>query len=493
MPDCEKIVCSKGTFDSVKDFMEFLGTSKGSFYNYRWIYEDYTKEEFYERIILASDLKKKYNLRTLPMQEDIVLYKGEYYPNINYVAKGIGVSKDTLRRKLREGYSTEDAVKYCEESAKNQKIKEEKAKLISILKSGEDEKSRVYLRGNNITKIVVDGVTYTDIGELVKDYKTSQVRFISKVKEYGSIYKALNDYQSENIRFLGRVFKDVDDICSFYKIDKTYWDTLVKKYKINYLEDVFKCAIEVVEETNYSGRLEYLIKTSKDFYCNKDDVLYQLKNKGKVEKGYKYYLGGKSYKGLNSFYLEYGTSFAKTRSSLYFLLELDNTPIYKAADFLSNKDYVITESDPIVFIYMYFKDMLDGKSPKSIVEFSKSVKKSMRNGFTIEEVKERLNAITNLLNIVYGDNYSAIRMTLSRYSGTSSVSEDGIRNIFNESSLETVKRFMVYSDVTVMKKNYRVSSISYYLCMVGDSVEYLSGDELLEISLKSIENIEVKD
>lgn len=493
MPDCEKIVCSKGTFDSVKDFMEFLGISKGSFYNYRWIYEGYTKEEFYERIILASDLKKKYNLRTLPMQEDIVLYKGEYYPNINYVAKGIGVSKDTLRRKLREGYSTEDAVKYCEESAKNQKIKEEKAKLISILKSGEDEKSRVYLRGNNITKIVVDGVTYTDIGELVKDYKTSQVRFISKVKEYGSIYKALNDYQSENIRFLGRVFKDVDDICSFYKIDKTYWDTLVKKYKINYLEDVFKCAIEVVEETNYSGRLEYLIKTSKDFYCNKDDVLYQLKNKGKVEKGYKYYLGGKSYKGLNSFYLEYGTSFAKTRSSLYFLLALDNTSIYKVADFLSNKGYVIAESDPIVFIYMYFKDMLDGKSPKNIVEFSKSVKKSMRNGLTIEEVKERLNAITNLLNIVYGDNYSAIRMTLSRYSGTSSVSEDGIRNIFNESSLETVKRFMVYSDVTVMKKSYRVGSISYYFCMVGDSVEYLSGDELLEISLKSIENIEVKD
>ena len=473
--------------------MEFLGTSSGSFYNYRWNYKDYTKEVFYERIILASDLKKKYNLRTLPMQEDIVLYKGEYYPNLNYVAEGIGVSKDTLRRKLREGYSTEDAIKYCEESAKNQKIKEEKAKLINILKSGEDEKSRVYLRGNNITKIVVDGVTYTDIGELVKGYKTSQVRFISKLKEYGSIYKALNDYQSENIRFLGRVFKDVDDICSFYKIDKTYWDTLVKKYEINYLEDVFKCAIEVVEETNYSGRLEYLIKTSKDFYCNKDDVLYQLKNKGKVEKGYKYYLGGKSYKGLNSFYLEYGTSFAKTRSSLYFLLVLDNTPIYKVADFLSNKGYVIAESDPIVFIYMYFKDMLDDKSPKNIVEFLKSARKSMRNGLTIEEVKERLNALTNLLNIVYGDNYSAIRMTLSRYGGTSAVSEDGIRNIFNESSLETVKRFMVYSDATVMKKSYRVGSISYYLCMVRDSIEYLSGDELLEIALKSIENIEVED
>ena len=260
------------------------------------------------------------------------------------------------------------------------------------------------------------------------------------------------------------------------------------------MEDVFKCAIEVAEEINYSGRLEYLIKTSKDFYCNKDDVLYQLKNKGKVEKGYKYYLGGKSYKGLNSFYLEYGTSFAKTRkASLYFLLALDNTSIYKVADFLSNKGYVIAESDPIVFIYMYFKDMLDGKSPKSVVEFSKSVKKSMRNGLTIEEVKERLNAITNLLNKVYGDNYSAIRMTLSRYSGTSAVSEDGIRNIFNESSLETVKRFMVYSDVTIMKKSYRVGSISYYLCMVGDSVEYLSGDELLEIALKSIENIEVED
>ena len=44
-----------------------------------------------------------------------------------------------------------------------------------------------------------------------------------------------------------------------------------------------------------------------------------------------------------------------------------------------------------------------------------------------------------------------------------------------------------------MRKGYSVGSISYYLCMVGDSVGYLSGNELLEIALKSIENIEVED
>lgn len=97
------------------------------------------------------------------------------------------------------------------------------------------------------------------------------------------------------------------------------------------------------------------------------------------------------------------------------------------------------------------------------------------------------------MTIVYGRGSVDSRMNLHRKSGSCIETVEGVRCILNNSYVSTVKKFMVYSDVEVMKRSYRVGSISYYLCRVGDSVEYLSGDELLEIALKSIESIEVED
>lgn len=496
MPDCEKIVCSKGTFESVKDFMEFLGTSSGSFYNYRWNYKDYTKEVFYERIILASDLKKKYNLRTLPMQEDIVLYKGEYYPNLNYVAKGIGVSKDTLRRKLREGYSIEDAVKYCEESAKNQKIKKERVKLANTLRDAGDEKSKVFFKGNIISKIVVDDVVYKDINTLVKAYKTTKTKFLRKVKSCGSIYDALTEVEvvedTENIEFLGKVFNSSLELCNFYKISEKFWKYLTKRYKIGYLEKVFSCTLDIVKVGKYYCGFEDIASLVVSLHLNKDDVVYQLDNSDKVEKGCKYFLGGNSYKSLYDYYRKYDLPIS-SNSVLYSLIKEDSLPIYKIADFVSNEGYRLTDSDYSAFFYIYFKDLLIVRTLRYAKDFIEAVRGKLREGFSIEEIKEKLTNINKLMTIVYGRGSVNSRMNLHRKSGSCIETVEGVRCILNNSYVSTVKKFMVYSDVEVMKRSYRVGSISYYLCRVGDSVEYLSGDELLEIALKSIESIEVED
>ena len=495
MPDCEKIVCSKGTFNSVREFMEFLGMSKGSFYNYRWNYEDYSKEEFYERLIIASDLKKKYNLHTLPMQEDIVSYKGEYYPNINYVANVTGVSKDTLKRKLREGYSKEDAIKYCEESAKKQKRKEENAKIANTLRDVKDEKAEVFFRGNIISKIVVDGIIYKDIDTMVKAYKTTKSEFLRGVKSYGSIYDALNNVETkdiESIEFIGKVFNNSLELCNFYKISEKFWKSLTKKYTIGYLEKVFRCTLDILKLGKYSSNFENVASLVVSFHLNKDDVLYQLENSDKVEKGCKYFLGGKSYKSLYTYYRKYDLPIS-SNSVLYSLIKEDSLPIYKIADFVSNKGYRLSDSDYSAFFYIYFKDLLIIRNLRYTKDFIEVVRGKLRDGFSIEEIKKKLTDINKLMSIVYGRGGVGSRMNLYRKSGSSVETVEGVRCILNNSFVGTVKKYMVYSDVEVMKRSYRVGSVSYYLCRVGDSFEYLSGDDLLERALKSIENIEVED
>ena len=55
-----------------------------------------------------------------------------------------------------------------------------------------------------------------------------------------------------------------------------------------------------------------------------------------------------------------------------------------------------------------------------------------------------------------------------------------------KNSTQNIEKFLQCSDIKVLRQAHRVDNVQYFLCKKDNKLEYLSGTELLNISLESV-------
>lgn len=452
-----KIVCSDGSFNSVKEFVDYLGISYCTYKSYQKRFRSGEKD-FYEGILLASKLRKEFSLKYLPKIENIVCYNGKYYPGANFLLK----DKDN-----------------CSVISNNRK-----ANLYKVLKKGEDDYSKVCLEDNNLV-LLVNGVNYGTVEELVSDYGLNRSTFMTRLKAGLSIYESLTIEKNAiigngSIHFLGKDFRTVVDLCDHYKIDYQTWYYMTKSNGKEKVERLFSQLFDLIKESNVNcyDRLEFIIQIAKALGWNKTDIVYQLRNMDKIQDGCVCYLGGKSYKSVVEFYKDYNLNPYKGVFADF--LHGGNYPVCVIADILSGSShYNFTEDSPSIYLYLYFKEYMSKKTV-SVKSLLKEIRGKIKDGYSVGKIKNRLSTIKHF-QMLYNTVYNNV------------LSEEVMINAFNVGSVSLLNSFLSHSNTTILKRSYTVGCVSYYLCVVGNSIEYISGNELLEIALESVKDIKVEN
>lgn len=446
------IVCSLGSFDSLSDFIKTLGISYQTFNSIKSMYDG--EDDLYEKIIQTVKVKNKFNFKKNIKLEDLVYYNGEYYPSEGYVIKMLGLTPRTVKVKMNLGMSFEEAINESLKVSENNKITQ--VKLYNLLKPYEDEQSRVSMTDGKVY-ITVDCVT-NNISGLCKRFGVSTSTFKNRLKGGQTISTALDYNKANYIYFLGKRYSSARELCREYNINKNTWQYLLGKYNIQDVEKLFKWILDLVKRSGVDcyDKVNMLLHTARIFSYNSDELLYQIKNINKIKDGDLFYLGGKSYKGFKYFYSDYDitTSENKSRSVINTLVSENNICFHELSEFLLDKK--ISYESPKIFYYLYFLEYFS-KIQKPTLEHTEILISCFRN----EIFKEFGNDI-----IMEGD-IEANQLILKR--------------VFNSGKLSILNMICYSEKINVEEVSYRISNVCYYRCRFEDRVEYLSGDDLLNL------------
>lgn len=446
------IVCSLGSFDSLSDFIKTLGISYQIFNSIKSMYDG--EDDLYEKIIQTSKVKNKFNLKTPIKLEDLVYYNGEYYPSEGYVIKMLGLTPRTVKEKMNLGVSFEEAINESLKISENNKIMQ--VKLYNFLKSHEDEQSRVSLVDGKVY-VTVDGVT-NNISGLCKRFGVFTSTFKNRLENGQTISNALDYNKNNYIYFLGKRYSSARKLCKEYNINRNTWNYLLGKYSIQDIEKLFKWVFDLVKKSGVDcyGRLNTLLHTARVFSYNDDELLYQIKNIDKIKDEDLFYLGGKSYRGFKYFYSDYyiTTSKSKSGSVINILMCENNTHFYELSEFLLDKK--ISYESPKIYYYFYF------------LEYFSKIKKLTSECIEILIACFRDEIHKEFGNVIIMKDDVEANMLIAK-------------KVFNSGKL-SVLNMMAYSEkINVEEVSYRISNVCYYRCRFEDRVEYLSGDDLLNL------------
>ncbi len=481
--EATEIRCSEGVFKSIDEFAEYLGVSDRAVHNRLedGIKNGLSESDVIEKVILCSKLKKEFNLRNLPQYSDIVVFHGKYYPGVSSIINLMGWNKTSVQRLMLTGMGIEEIDQYYKT----------KKTFIDLLKSKVDENSKVLEEDGRLV-IEVYGKKYESVIDLVDDYGMAYSTFRNRIKLPDvSICEALNNTRCRRHRdfsfsFLGNKFNSLAEFCNFYNLTRGISEGLLKD--INKSENLFKWLYSIVEESevSFDGNLEYLIRISRGLGYNKEDIRYQVQNYNNLKEGYTYYFDGKSYLTLEELHKNIPMLRSK-RTRKLLNEEKKRIALFKVVCILNGNFEEITFKSPKLYVYCYFYDLLEG-SMASFDDCLNEIYDMLREGLSASEIKKLLNGYRLLLEAVFKNDSIKINAFTTRYL-SGSITRRSLLNYFNMESQKKVtglRKFLQFSDLKVIRVSYRYNSLQYYLCVKGNSLCYLSGNDLLEIAVESI-------
>ena len=483
----EKIRCSEGVF-SLIEFLDYLDMSYDDFKRYMKLrYEKGNSEEdIIEGLILCKKIKKRLNLNITPHIENAVKFHGEYYPSVRYVSKMNGWDSNRVMELMKNGISLEEMGEYIHR--RKSTIAE---KTYNLLKSGEDENSNVIRKGDFII-IQVNGKEYETVGSLAREYGVEQGNFVKRLEKGYSISEALSVTKGRKmpVIFLGKNFDSISDLSDYYGISCGSVRAWVKSYGLSGFEKLVGWLNCVAEESEVSlpddVKWEYLLRIARGLKYSKEDIIYQIKNFSKLEKGCNFYLGGRSYKYITNFYTDTGLY---SKDFLYNKIMVENPPIHRIADMLNGIfDINITCLSYSSYLYLYFEDLIKNMGSMERMESTiESIRDLLREGYSPEEIiKSRKNCML-LLESVFTHPWHFVRTYLGYVASMERLVEYfNLGNGGYKNSIKNIEKFLQYSNIGILKQSYRVGDVQYFLCKKDDKLEYLSGTELLNISLESV-------
>lgn len=484
----EKIRCSEGVF-SLIEFLDYLDMSYDHFKRYMKLQNEKgnSEKDIIEGLILCKKIKKRLNLNITPHIENVVKFHGEYYPSVKCVSKMNGWDSSRVFGLMKNGISLEEMGEYIHRRKSTMA-----EKTYNLLKSGEDENSRVIRKGDYIT-IQVNGKEYETIGDLARDYGVEQGNFVKRLEKGYSISKALSITKDRKVPiiFLGKNFSSISDLSAYYGISRDSVRAWVKSYGLSEFEKLIDWLNCVVEESGVSlpknVKWGYLLRISKGLRYNKEDIIYQIKNFSKLEKGCNFYLGGRSYKYMTNFYT--GTGLC-SKNFLYNKIIVENPPIYRIADMLNGifDINIITCLSYSSYLYLYFEDLVKNMRSKQMMEFQiESIRDQIMRGYSPEEIVLSRKDCMLLLKSVFTDPWRFVRTYLGCVASMERLVEYfNLGNGGYKNSTQNIEKFLQCSDIKVLRQAHRVDNVQYFLCKKDNKLEYLSGTELLNISLESV-------
>ncbi len=486
-----KIRCSEGVF-RLRDFLDYIEMSYDDFKRCMKLRSEKgnSEKDIIEGLILCKKIKKRLNLNITPHIENVVKFHGEYYPSVEYVSKMNGWDSNRVVELMKNGISLEEMDKYIHRRKSNMA-----EKTYNLLKSGEDENSNVIRKGDYIT-IQVHDKEYETLGSLAREYGLDPQHFVRRLEKGYSISEALSVKRRKvPVTFLGKNFDSISGISAYYGMPRDLPRVGIESYGLSGFEKLIGWLICVVEESGVSlpndVKWEYLLRIARGLKYNKEDIIYQIKNFSKLEKGCNFYLGGRSYRYMSDFYTDTGLY---SKAFLYNKIMVENPPIYRIADMLNGIfDIKITCLSYSSYLYLYFEDLVKKMGTQQEIEFQvESIRDQLRSGCSPEEVVTSRKDCMLLLKSVFPASRTPrtfVRNNLGYVASMERLVEYfNLGNGGSKHSIKNIKKFLQCSDIKILKKSHRVGDIQYYLCEKGDKLEYLSGTELLDIALESVKS-----
>ncbi len=501
----EEIRCSEGVFTR-EEFLAYLNINVYTFK--RYIREGkrsgHSEEEIIEDLILCNKIKKKFNLSRLPDKEKIVECHGVYYPSVSYWANMHNWYAGNICNLYANGLTLEEiesSYKYQEKIQSKQEKKQEeiersksrsKDELYALYKSREDDKVKIVSKSDHILIDVLGGKTYTSVKVLAKDYGISSRTIQRRLDRGCSFSQAIGLAEVEKKKdnsffFLGLKFESIKEFSNYYNISKSSAGNWLSKYGLVGLEKLFIWLESAEKESGVNlppdFKWNYLIKISSLLSYNKEDIVYQIKNLGKLDSGCRFYFGGKSYKRLDDVYNEcrlYNNTYG------YKLYTKEKVPLFVIADIVAGINIPkLSYKSPNTYLYFYYRDTFHSLNIDSEID---DIRNHFKKGYTANEI---MSTRKNCLSLIKSTMVNWKYFIRSNLNGI--LSKEKMVGFFNSTvnkgdnhTLNIKKALLQYSEVEIIKEVYRVNGIEYFLCKEGSELKYLSGTELVDIAIESV-------
>ena len=486
-----EIKCSEGVFNSKEELAEYLGRSLRGLDSLlkEGKKSGLSESDAIDRAILCNKVKKEFNLKRFPQYTNIVLFHGKYYPSVEYLSKLKGWRSWVVLDLISAGLSLEEIDLQFKQQGSNTAIRIES---FTLLKSKVDEDSKVFVENGEVV-IEVKGKKYRSIPDLANDYGISLSCFRRRIRCPGvSICQALDietvaHHSPYSFSFLGKNFNSRKEFCDFYNLPYETGRYLLQD--IDRAENLVKWLYSIVDESNitFNGDLNYLLKISRGLDYNKEDIMYQIQNYANLKEGYTYYLGGKQYKGITEFHGDVKLLYQSNKIKKFINVDKEKIALYKIADMINGvSTEQITYKSPKTYVYIYFYDFLKGVKTAHMNAFLGEIYTMLESGLSALEIKNLLIDYRSLIKSVYKSDVKANRFIQGSFLY---LSKGKLLDYFNMNSMTRfngLQRFLQYSNLKIIAASYRYNSLQYYLCDNDGSLCYLSGNDLLDIAVKSV-------
>ncbi len=509
----DEIRCSEGVFTK-EEFLAYLNIGNASFERYirKGKKDGQSEEEIIEDLVFCNKIKKNFNLGQLPIKEKIVKYHDTYYPSVSCWVKmnNLSKSKRMVLDLFAKGFTLDeiesilvnDIKKKQNKQERNENEKEVRPRIQSkddkyaFYKSKEDDKVKIIKKSGNLLINVVGGKSYTSVVDLAKDYGMSAGSVNYRLKKCHSFSQAIGLSEKEwgrgsSFSFLGLKFESIKEFSNYYNIKPEIARNLLHKYEIARIEELFLWLDSAEKESGITispdFKWGYLLKISSRL--NKKDIVYQIKNLDKLDSDCNYYFGGKSFKRLIDVYAEYGID---SHSYGYKMFLKEKVPLYVIIDIVVGTNIPeLSYKSPNTYLYFYYRSTIHSRDIESELD---DIRDHFKKGYTANEILSTRKICDFLVKSAGVSSKSFIYFKLGKI-----ISKERLTRYFNLSYEDAYttprltgikRRFMMYSDVEIIKASHRVGDIQYFLCKDGSELKYLSGTELVDIAIESVKDRE---